>query len=380
MDRATELELLDELLGLRDAKSAFLDETVTTSPVTRYLCRDQFDREQRDVFRALPVIAAHRSEIAEPGDFLSRKIAGLPLLLTRDDDGAVHAFLNVCRHRGTRLVEEEAGCRRRFSCPYHAWTWDNRGELKGIPHGKQGFPDIDKGSLGLRRLACREQYGFVWVHAGPAGEIDIDDWLAGLAPDLAALGTDRMRIAHTEEQERGVNWKILVEGGIEAYHFRVAHRDTIGPHFQDNLSSYRMFGPHMRSVLAKSELTELPEQPREGWSIRACTNLLYSFFPSSQLLLMEDHVAWVHLEPLAADRTRIRLSTLVPDTAAAADMAEHWRTNHAITTRTLTEDFVIGESIQSGLDTGANDHLHFGRFEGALEKFNKVVDRYVAAG
>ena len=92
-----------------------------------------------------------------------------------------------------------------------------------------------------------------------------------------------------------VNWKILVEGGIEAYHFKVAHAKTIGPHFMDNLSSYRSFGPNLRSVLPRSTLTHLVEQPRQTWNLREHANLIYYFFPTSQLLVQQDHLVWIDL-------------------------------------------------------------------------------------
>ena len=140
MDPATEIELLEELAGLREARSFFLDDAVTTSPVSRYTCPDRFAQERQALFRSKPVIAAHSSELTGPDAFLTRDFAGLPLLLTRDSAGVAHAFLNVCRHRGTRLVGDDSDCRRRFTCPYHAWTYDNRGALTGIAHGDAGFP------------------------------------------------------------------------------------------------------------------------------------------------------------------------------------------------------------------------------------------------
>ena len=100
MDRSTEIELLEELARLREARAFFLDDAVTTSPVARYTCPERSSRERQKLFRALPAVVAHCSELAEPDSFLTRDRAGLPLLLTRDSEGAVHAFLNVCRHRG----------------------------------------------------------------------------------------------------------------------------------------------------------------------------------------------------------------------------------------------------------------------------------------
>ena len=142
MDRNTEIALLEELAGLKANGMFFLDPEVAASPVERYASPKRFDAEMGRLFRSAPLIAAHASELSEPGDFMTRSLSGLPLLLTRDRDDAVHVFLNVCRHRGARLVADEKGCRNSFSCPYHAWTWSNRGELRGIPHGDSGFPDL----------------------------------------------------------------------------------------------------------------------------------------------------------------------------------------------------------------------------------------------
>ncbi|MXY39474.1 MAG: Rieske 2Fe-2S domain-containing protein [Rhodospirillaceae bacterium] len=389
MDRATEIELLEELAGLREARSFYLDDAVTAWPVARYTCPDRFAREMQALFHTMPAVAAHSSELAGPDAFLTRDHAGLPLLLTRDRAGAVHAFLNVCRHRGTRLVGAAKGCRRRFTCPYHAWTYDNRGALTGITHGKAGFPGIDRAELGLRRLGCTEAHGWIWIAPGTGAAPDIDGFLGGLAADFGWLGADGLRIVHEERREWAANWKILYEGGLESYHFRIAHKDTIGPFFQDNLSSYRMFGRHIRSILPRARLDAEMALPEDSRSLRRATNLVYSIFPSSQLLVQEDHIVWIQSLPTAPDRTLVRLATLAPadfdpsdpeaDTEAARQSNRHWRKNHEITARTLSEDFAIGESIQSGLSSGANADLHFGRFEGALDRFNRIVEEELAA-
>ncbi len=168
--------------------------------------------------------------------------------------------------------------------------------------------------------------------------------------------------------------EILVEGGVEAYHFKIAHRSTIGPYFEDNLSSYRTYGDHMRSVLPRTSLAALDPDDRATWRLRDHANILYNLFPSSQLLVQQDHVVWIRANPLSAGATELRIVTLAPP----SDDPEHWARNHAITTTTLDEDFVIGESIQSTAASGANNEMIFGRFEGALAKFNQTVERHLA--
>lgn len=380
MDRTTELDLLDELLSLKAEKSFFLDDAPTVSPIERYISQDQFEHEQAALFRELPHMVAHSSELPEPGSFLKRDMAGLPVLLTRDENREVRAFLNVRRHRGTQLVSDETGCQRRFSCPYHAWTWNNRGELLAIPHQDKGFPGFDKSDFGLKRLACTERYGWIWVQPNANGALDVDEYLGGLAKDFHWLKADDLEVFAVDDHVWNVNWKVLIEGGIESYHFKIAHKNTIGPYFQDNLSSYQLIGKHLRSVLPRTALDELQTQSRDLWSIRTHTNIIYSVFPSSQLLVQEDHIVWIQTIPLSPDRTRLRLHTLSPKaTGTDADMpAAHWKRNHEITRSTLMEDFEIGESIQRGLRSGANTHLTFGRYEGALDTFNRIIDEHIA--
>lgn len=376
MDRTTEIALARELAALHAAESAYVDDEVAQSPVDRYVDPDRFALEQRRIFRRVPQPAVHASELPGSGAFVRREVAGLPVLFTRDADGTAHAFLNVCRHRGTRLVDDMQGCRQRFTCPYHAWTFDNRGDLVAVPHEALGFPELPREALGLRRLGCAERHGWIWVWACSEDAPDVDASLAGLAADFAWVDAGQLTVLHTHERACRANWKILVEGGLEAYHFRVAHRDTIGPYFHDNLSSYACFGPHLRSVLAKRTLTDLTGEPDDAWRLRDHAQLLYTVFPTNSFLVQSDHLAWIQLEPLDAATTRVRLSTVVPaDRVSSDDDLAHWAKNHDITVRTLTEDFEIGERIQSGLASGANERLTFGRFEGALEKFNASVER-----
>lgn len=380
MERAKQIALLEELQGLKDNGLFFLDDEVAKSPITRYASQDRFDAEMRDIFRGVPIIACHASELPEPGSFMTRELSGLPVLLTRDRDNTVHAFINVCRHRGARLVREGSGCKNAFSCPYHAWTWGNNGTLRGVPHQKEGFPGLDRDAHALKRLPATERYGLVWVVANTDAQPDFDSFLTPLAGEFAWAEMETLAIAATDTIERKANWKLLAEGGIEAYHFKVTHRDTIGPHFLDNLSSYETLGSHMRSVLPRSSLPELNGTDPAEWDIRTEANVLYTVFPTSQFLVMQDHIGWIELIPLAPDLTRLRLTTLAPKSEITPDKEEHWKRNHAITSVTLNEDFEVNEEVQSGLLSGANESLTFGRYEGALDAFNREIERHLTPG
>lgn len=368
-------ELVQELLELHENRSPFLDEQWQKPDPQRYRCPETFARERERIFRALPQIAAHSSELPRAGDFLTLELAGRPVLLTRAEDGSPRAFYNVCRHRGAQLVGESAGCKHRFSCPYHAWTWNNTGELIAVPHEKSGFPGLNREEFGLHPIACEEYAGWLWVSLDGSDQIDVESHLGGIGPDILAMDAGNYRIFDSSDRDIAANWKILVEGGIESYHFRVAHRNTIAPLFLDNLSSYRCFGDHIRSVLPRSTLPELKTQAPADWSLAEHANILYSLLPGSQFLVQEDHFVWIQAQPLAPNQTRLRLSTLVPASEHRAEKADYWRRHHQLTLTTLDEDFSLGEGIQKNLDSGVNQHLNFGRFEGALARFNASVER-----
>lgn len=381
MDRQTEQRLLREIGVLDAAGEALLTNAQAQSPITRYTDNARFEQEQAAIFRRYPTMAAHSSELAQPGAFICRQIAGLPILLTRDQSGQAHAFINVCRHRGAELVSDASGCRHRFTCPYHAWTWGNDGNLLAVPHESQGFPDLDRNTMGLVRVPSCERYGWLWLIPEPTTEdqprpsLDLDAYLLGLGADLDWLGAQNLRVAASTSLTCAANWKVIVEGGIESYHFQVAHRDTIGPYFHDNLSTYEVFGSHFRSVLPRKSTRQLPPDDEALWYLREHANVLYSFMPSSQLLVQQDHIVWIQANPQAVDSTALSLFTLAPDDGRET----HWERNHDITMRTLTEDFDLAESIQRGFTTGANAHVNFGRFEGALTRFHGVVDGLVSA-
>jgi phenylpropionate dioxygenase-like ring-hydroxylating dioxygenase large terminal subunit len=378
MDRDRQQELLGELIELHEARSPYLDEAWEQPGMARYHDPAIFALERERIFHGLPQIAAHSSELPRPGAFLRVDCAGKPLLLVRGEDGEARAFYNVCRHRGARLVDDPSGCKKRFSCPYHAWTWDGSGQLVGVPHEKSGFPGLQREDFGLHTVACEEFGGWIWIHPG-AQHVDVRDHLGELRPEIEALDAGAHVIFESTVKDIDCNWKILVEGGLEAYHFRVAHRDTIAPLFLDNLSSYRCLGRHIRSVLPRSTLPDMAGQPRDQWDIRKHSNLLYTLFPGPQFLVQEDHFVWIQGTPLSPGRTRLRLCTVIPAGDNTPEKAEYWRRNHALTLFTLDEDFALGESIQQGLASGANEHLNFGRFEGALARFNRFVDEALDA-
>jgi phenylpropionate dioxygenase-like ring-hydroxylating dioxygenase large terminal subunit len=315
-----------------------------------------------------------------PGDFVTHDLGGVPLLVVRGDDGTVSAFLNVCRHRGTRVEDLPCGSgKRAFVCPYHAWSYARDGHLLGIPHD-EGFAGIDKSTRGLVRVPAGEAAGLVWVRASRATSdadavLDARAFLGELADDLEGFGLASAHVYDARTYTKEMNWKLAFDIFLEAYHLRSAHKDSIYGIFFDNIGLVDRIGPHRRTVFPKRSIRELASQPDDvlGGALRKHANVLFHLFPNTLVLVQPDHAAVFHAFPDGPTRTRFTSYTAVPEPPTTDKARAYWDANNAILYGATNEDFALGESIQRGLASGANEELVFGAFEHALAHFHAEI-------
>lgn len=371
MDRQHELELIRRVLVPPKDRPRGSDHEL---PVARYTAPERFTRELDAIMRRRPNVAAMSQQLPSAGSFVTQDLHGTPVLLIRGDDGVARAFVNVCRHRGATVELSAEGSRSRFECPYHGWSYRRDGKLTGVPHS-YGFPNLDKGCSGLRALDTHEAAGFIWVtpQLGVGSAQGAPDTLLD---ELRQLGTDRLTVFRSSTRTVACNWKLIVDGGLESYHFRVAHKRSIGPYFIDNASLCETFGDHIRQVLPRTSMQEMAKQPESTWQLRQHANLLYSLFPNASLLVQKDHAVLVRTFPVAVDQTRIEISTLAPAAEDASN--EHWNKNHEITDFTLNEDWDLAEQIQRGISSGANETFRFASFEDIIVQRHARFDALIA--
>ncbi len=346
------------------------------SPVARYLSADRLAREQH-MIRALPVMICASSQVARPGDWFTHDLSGVPIVIARDQDGVLRAFLNACRHRGARLVAAACGAgRRNFICPYHAWTYDLDGTLRGVPHAEE-FPDLDRDRHGLVALQVAEACGLVWVVPTAGNSIDIGAWLGPMADDLRSFGYERYVAHDTRRFESKHDWKLVADANLEAYHFKHLHRETIAPRFQDNRMVADAFGDHWRITLPKASIGDLRALPEAEWTLADHCNIIYYFFPNVMFLFIGDHATVFGVWPRGVGASTIDAVTLIPEAPATDKARQYWDKNVKIFWDALLEDFALMDSMQSTFASGANTHLTFGRSEFCAAGFEDAVERHL---
>lgn len=231
--------------------------SVYTDPV-------RFEAERRELFGKLPIVACLSSDIPKPGDTIVFEAAGPSILITRTGEGKVNAFLNMCTHRGAKLVREPCN-RKLFTCPFHSWSFDGTGRLVAMP-GEDGFAGVDRAARGLIRVPAAEWAGLVFVkaHAGEEA-IDVESFLGSFAPELAQMELHETAPIKSSVIETKANWKFALDTYGEGYHFSTLHASTIGQTHYNNVAVYERFGRNHRVNFPDKGVASLVGKPESEW-------------------------------------------------------------------------------------------------------------------
>ncbi|HEY2311747.1 MAG TPA: aromatic ring-hydroxylating dioxygenase subunit alpha [Gaiellaceae bacterium] len=193
----------------------------TTLPYGWYTDPAVLGKERERIFRPSWQYVGHTGQLAQPGYFAT-EAAGTPIVVTRDREGVLRGFVNVCRHRG-HLVADGEQSRETLQCPYHAWTYGLDGRLRAAPRSEEE-PNFPQDELGLAPVAVETWGPFVFANATPVGE-PLTEALGSLPAQVAELGLDVDSLVHHSRWQAEVeaNWKIVCENFLECYHCQVAH-------------------------------------------------------------------------------------------------------------------------------------------------------------
>ena len=383
-----ELErVASDYLAHQAAGSFPLAGEIATVTADRYVDPDWFEREKRAIFRRLPLMVAAGCEIPRSGDYKTLDVAGVPILVVRGKDGRARAFLNACTHRGA-AVAQGCGGASRFVCPYHGWTFDQKGALASVASGED-FGPVEKAQLGLKAFPTEERAGLIWAVLDPDSELAIGDFLAGFDTLLGAFGFENWTFVETRIL-KGPNWKLAFDAHLEFYHIPVLHRATFGPD-QSNRALYYFWGPHQRLLTpgarsagpVRGDLFDVADEPPQSWPTDAMMLGEWIIFPGISINSFHDGGRGVFLSQVFPG-AHVGESITVQSYLAAASPDE--ATREKIHQRCDFLAHVVGDEDlptsfrqQQALTTGLMNEVRFGRNEGGLQHFHKWVDAIVAA-
>ena len=289
---------------------------------------------------------------------------------------------NVCRHRGVRVVDG-AGDAKRFTCPFHAWTYDNEGHLVGIPV-PDAFEGICQEEKGLVELPVAEGYGLIVGRLRPGGEVDVDTYLGpGLTDELAMLDfADWAPHGETHVHAVNANWKVTLDTFRENYHFDFLHRNTLAGYAYGGVLTFDPFGLHLRNASAIRSIDEVRNVPEEEWGdVSEHFSYQYSLFPNVSLTFDRRHAEVWQILPVDVDRSEVLHSVYLrpglteEEHSRAVDMTP-WICESVVD----GEDFWVASRTEPGIRTGLLDTVVFGKNEPAPQHLHRGFDSAIAAG
>ena len=345
--------------------------------------------EKRAFLRAAPQVVCHDSDIAAPGEWRSLDYLGESFIVMRGDDGLARAFANVCRHRGSRLVDGDAGCAKVLTCPYHAWSYSRAGDLVGVPHRAE-YPGLDPDQLGLVPVALERWNGFLFVTLD-TGAPSVAEMMAPFEAEVAPYRfADLRAIGRVTLRSRALNWKTIADNYSDGLHIPIGHPgltrlfgrsyriearewvDRMEGELRDDVSTnpseraYQHFLP---------EAEHLPPSHRRKW-------LYYKLFPNVAFDIYPDQVDFMQFLPVSSTETVIReISYALPDAGLAGRQRREMKAarylNWRINRRVNDEDTELIARVQAGMGSPNYIAGPLGTSEVCLRSFAQKLRRLI---
>ena len=379
MHHATQVAITRRIVDFVERGTTELGEEVFLNPVATYTCAEQAARERQGFFRDRPLFFGLSCELPNPGDWRTDDLSGVPILVVRNGDGELRAFLNVCRHRGAKVASGAGSGRRLFVCPYHAWSYDLDGRLTRLGP-EAAFSGLTCAERSLMPLPVAEKHGLIFVKASPGGEFDVDALLGGLGPEFASYGFRGYSHFTTQTLTKDMNWKLVIDTFLETWHVATLHKATIASIFQPNVNAFDAFGRNGRLTLPRRSLLENAKETEDRWDLLTHSAIIYQLFPNALLVWQGDHLETWRAFPAggATDRCVAEAALFAPEPAVTDKAKRHWERNMDLLMRTVEEeDFPVCLDIQGGLASGAQTHTTFGRNEPALAHYHRGIQAAV---
>ncbi len=320
-------------------------------PAGFYTSPEFFRLEVDHILRRRWIFTCRDEMLAGRGDFRTFDTVGGPVVLVRGDDGRLRAFADFCRHRGSILVEGE-GSARRFTCPYHAWSYALDGSLTACPDMGRAV-GFDRAAHGLIPVRLETWNGFVFVNFDDDAADLLTD-LGDLPERMASHRLAEMRCTWRISLRNECNWKLILENAMETYHTGILHRDTVGRQESRTLATTGAW--RCIQVISGRSIATLPDTPPPFPTIAGLDDdarqgtYFTVLHPACQFAVAQDCMWWLNVTPIAHDRSMLEVGGCFPadvvDSPGFADKAAPYYERWELVAR---EDVAILERQQRAL-------------------------------
>ncbi len=367
---------LAEALGRGEAS---LGSGVQTLPASVYTDPERFEAERVALFEKLPLLLAPSALLPRNNLAVAHDGYGVPLILSRDAQGEAHVMANVCRHRGTRLIDsegEEPVPASRIVCPYHAWTYRADGSLLGLPRA-DCFPGMDKDDHALMRFRDFECGGMIWYSRDAAEDFAE---IAMLSQDFDAFGVGAHHLYKRKTHAVAANWKLVIDAFLESYHVQRLHSTTIANFFADGITAADRIGDHQRAAVGRADY--LAEIDRDDWAaLRRAVTYTYQIFPNAVVIVSPDYINIMVVMPQTVGTCLVEDFMLIPEAPQTNEAEAHWKRSWDLLDGVTFagEDFRAAELCYRGLVSGLLKDVQLGTLENGIADFHAKIDLLLEA-
>ena len=330
-------------------------------PPECYSSEELLTIEVEKIFRKEWQCVGHVSELKKPGDYLTFELVGHPIMVVRDRSDELRAFSNVCRHRSARLLDG-SGNTKLLVCPYHAWTYELNGKLRGAPFMKPAqVKDIC-----LNDLRLEVWQGLVFVNLDQNAE-PLAPRLESLQEEVGPFNLAGMDVVHSYDDEVDCNWKVLVENFCESYHVFRVHKTTLEPDTPTASVEVMPGGPGYNHHTMRC-VTAAATNEKDNREHLSC------IYPSLTFAIRTASVIWLSIQPLKYNRLRFR-AWVARDLSAGRATESEVKTDMELVAAFMAEDKIINTGVQKGLECGVGNRGPLNE----MEKTNWQFGQYVAS-
>ncbi len=351
-----------------------------TLPPWCYSSPDFYAGEVRNIFAKVWNFVGHIDQLPLPGNYVTLDLVGVPIAMVRGKDGTIRAFANSCRHRGAKLLDGQ-GEVAAIRCPYHSWTYDLTGKLRGAPQMEDtdGFALADHA---LDEFRVGVWGGFIFLCLDPAAP-SLEDFLGELPDLLRSYALNDMGLVRLKTWDIACNWKIYVENAMESYHVPTVHSKTIqlqrrdiNPPLHGEGQWCGLYTRHQGSRALEVGETGFPYIPSlEGQSAEGTYYIL--LYPTTMLALTYDCMWWLEVYPRGPGHIHLRSGACFPkSTIARPDFEEVVQRYYRRWDKSIPEDNVVSELQQQGISSPFARTGRFSHMEPLVHTLaNWVLDR-----